>query len=213
MYLPDFSKAPSFLKLLDDMGIPHSSQASTVYLISSSEEQTPIHDTALLADQSPLVSEQSVKRDMLDTILNLFKSKTKLKLDFSKINQLSQESKNLAAMVNQVINVQEEPIEEAPNYLKHSSLFGNLRMFFPDNLEKLDNKYYAVLKLLVEQHYWEKREYQSLVRQFNLMPEAVIEVINSWSDEFLGDYLIELFGDIYKINLHLCKMDQTLVGV
>ena len=55
--------------------------------------------------------------------------------------------------------------------------------------------YIAVLNALVKQPQWSFAEVSKLTTQAQLMPSAVAETLNSWSDDVLGDHLIDDSGD------------------
>jgi tellurite resistance protein len=59
----------------------------------------------------------------------------------------------------------------------------------------LDPRYHWALSELVTKAQWNAAEVQALGARLKLMPGGLMEVINAWSDEHLGDYLIEEQGD------------------
>ena len=74
-------------------------------------------------------------------------------------------------------------------------------------LSSLDKKYHqALVELLILQE-WNKQEFHTLARKHGLMPEGLIDTINCWSDEHLGDFLIEE-GTSIKINKQLLEKVQ-----
>jgi hypothetical protein len=62
-------------------------------------------------------------------------------------------------------------------------------------LATLDPRYRAVLTELLKKRVWSVAEIRELGARTKLMPNGILEEINSWSDEQLGDYLIEESGD------------------
>jgi uncharacterized tellurite resistance protein B-like protein len=68
---------------------------------------------------------------------------------------------------------------------------GHTSLVSSEILELLDQRYHKLLDLLLDSDEWTRDEFNSLVRQHGLMPSSTIEVINSWSDEHLGDFLID----------------------
>ena len=59
----------------------------------------------------------------------------------------------------------------------------------------LDARYEAVLQQLLSKPQWTVSEIRNLSLQAQLMPGAILETINGWSDETFGDYLIDDRGD------------------
>lgn len=54
----------------------------------------------------------------------------------------------------------------------------------------LEPQYRPVLDEIIKRETWSAGDAQALAAKARLMPGAIIETINSWSDEALGDYLI-----------------------
>jgi hypothetical protein len=61
----------------------------------------------------------------------------------------------------------------------------------PEWLKSLDLKYHPVLTRLVERDSWARMDFDELVKGFQLMPLDAQDAINEWSDEHLGDFLLE----------------------
>ena len=80
---------------------------------------------------------------------------------------------------------EEEPAETAQNN----------RGGFPG----LDKKHIAFLGELLVQRHWEVADYETLARQFQLMPAGAVETLNEWSFDHFGDILIEE-DDGYTVN-------------
>ncbi|MDR3229834.1 MAG: hypothetical protein LBT65_00185, partial [Synergistaceae bacterium] len=65
-------------------------------------------------------------------------------------------------------------------------------------LKRLDPKYAPVLYALLEREGrnaepWSREEWSALARRHGFMPNALIEELNTWGEEALGDFL--LFDD------------------
>ena len=61
----------------------------------------------------------------------------------------------------------------------------------PDWLKSLDSKYHQVLLRLIERDSWKRADFETLAKQFQLMPLNAFDAINEWADEKLGDFLLE----------------------
>jgi uncharacterized tellurite resistance protein B-like protein len=63
--------------------------------------------------------------------------------------------------------------------------------FSPESISTLDRRYLSILNDIMKSDEISQDEFTSLARKHNLMPRAVFDEINSWSDEELGDFLLE----------------------
>ena len=62
-----------------------------------------------------------------------------------------------------------------------------------------------VLQELLTKPTWTTAEAHGLARRFRLMPNAVVERLNSWSEENLGDLLIEEQDDAWSVDHELVR--------
>jgi len=69
---------------------------------------------------------------------------------------------------------------------------------------QLDIRYHGVLDALLQRRTWSVEEVKRLATEHRMMPGAILDVVNSWSDEVLGDFLIEE-GDGWTIHSELVK--------
>lgn len=58
-------------------------------------------------------------------------------------------------------------------------------------LATLDVRYQPIVQQLLSKPVWTTAEIRALAAGAKLMPGAIVETVNSWSDDRLGDYLIE----------------------
>jgi uncharacterized tellurite resistance protein B-like protein len=61
----------------------------------------------------------------------------------------------------------------------------------PTWLSSLDCKYQPVFQKLMERDLWNRPDFDALIKSFCLMPLGARDAINQWSDENLGDFLLE----------------------
>ncbi|MDB6130578.1 MAG: restriction endonuclease [Verrucomicrobiales bacterium] len=61
----------------------------------------------------------------------------------------------------------------------------------PAWLASLNSKYHSIAMEIFTKSNWTRAEFQNLSAQFKLMPLDVYDALNEWSDEQLGDFLIE----------------------
>lgn len=58
----------------------------------------------------------------------------------------------------------------------------------------LDVRYHAVLEELLGRETWGEADVRALAARHRLMPVAILDSVNAWSDEVFGDFLIEESG-------------------
>ncbi len=102
-------------------------------------------------------------------------------------NEIKKETRDEIAVTNSVHNENES--------LKTPAI-----PFPSDTLKSLNVKYFAILDDLLKSKELRRDEFNSLVRRHNLMPQAVIDDINTWADDELGDNLLEESEDRIIIN-------------
>ncbi|MDR1873395.1 MAG: hypothetical protein LBQ90_00065, partial [Synergistaceae bacterium] len=62
---------------------------------------------------------------------------------------------------------------------------------FPgEAVNRLHPKYRAVLRALPERGTWSADEWSALARRHGFMPNALLEELNTWGEETLGDFLL-----------------------
>jgi tellurite resistance protein len=123
-------------------------------------------------------------------------------LDHAAIASIMAETREVATMLAAVLGGSHE--DESPPEGSSIAKFGSEarqdgRSPLPPELAiaatTLDPRYHLALSELVTKAEWNASEVRALGARLKLMPGGLIEVINSWSDEHLGDYLIEEQGD------------------
>jgi uncharacterized tellurite resistance protein B-like protein len=88
--------------------------------------------------------------------------------------------------------------EEAPVGLDEESVGESASNKF----EGLDPRYGRALEELTHKSEWTRAELEELARRYLLMPAGLIDEINDWADESLGDYLIDGDGP-YSVRAEL----------
>ena len=76
--------------------------------------------------------------------------------------------------------------------------------FSDGQLAALDIRYHAPLAELLTRQAWSKDELDELAKSHQIMPLSMLEAINAWADETLGDILIE-DGNEYRVDLSLVE--------
>jgi uncharacterized membrane protein YebE (DUF533 family) len=133
-----------------------------------------------------------------------------LKLNQDLINRILGETASVATMIGAAMGEleaasEEEAVEDPPAIEPEAA---------PSDSEGeaetgrvyagLDPRYHSALTELITRNEWSASEFDSLARRHGLMPAAMVEFINSWTDERYGDFLIEE-GDPYLIQVELLE--------
>lgn len=135
------------------------------------------------------------------------KEETRVKLNQEYLRQILDETAKVTSILAEAIKDAEEENEETS---LPSQSYQPVELDIPvgqEWLSSLDKKYHlALVELLILQE-WNKQEFHTLARKHGLMPEGLIDTINCWSDEHLGDFLIGE-GTPIKINKQLLEKIQ-----
>jgi tellurite resistance protein len=129
-----------------------------------------------------------------------------LKLDQAAIDAIVADTKDVAAILAEVFeNAVEEPSAEtpapplaAPDLPRASDETAKLA-------RGLDVRYHAVLEELLSKDEWSAIDVRKIAERHRLMPVAILDTINAWSDDVAGDFLIEDAGS-WKMSRDLLKV-------
>jgi hypothetical protein len=130
-------------------------------------------------------------------------------IDMSKVAALKEETEILTQELASVFTPEEsdppDPLDTKMN--KNGNGNGNINtglgldlkldldfkmkaMGFPKEvLDELDSRYWPCLSALLKQRAWNKEDLSLLTRRYGLLPNALMEAVNTWSAETLGDFL------------------------
>jgi uncharacterized tellurite resistance protein B-like protein len=100
-------------------------------------------------------------------------------------------------------DVIKSPTSKLSNNSDMRDLLSELSLPFPsDCITSLDVKYIPILNELIKVESLSKIEFFNIVKKYHLMPQAVLEEINSWADEKLelDDFLLIEHEDHITIN-------------
>jgi uncharacterized tellurite resistance protein B-like protein len=127
----------------------------------------------------------------------------RVKLNQEYLRQILDETAKVTSILAEAIKESEEDFEDyTPLAMKNVGT-----QLDQPWLSTLDTKYHQALAELVILQEWNKEEFQALARKHGLMPDGFIDIINSWADEHLGDFLIEEGASI-KVNKQLLEKVQ-----
>jgi len=116
-----------------------------------------------------------------------------VELDQTAIAAILADTRDVAAMLADVFDKEED--EDAPVAASAGSASQAMREAVPPEIASLaaglDVRYHGVLAELLSKPTWSGDEIRALARKRNLMPGAIVETINTWSDEIYGEFLID----------------------
>lgn len=113
-------------------------------------------------------------------------------LDASRIAAISRETSEVVRILSGVMT--DEPEAEAMPVTRTPLVVAPLSPVLLKstwNLAGLDLRFHGVVTELFGRAQWPMSEFSSLVARHHLMPTGVIDTLNSWSDEHLGDFVLE----------------------
>lgn len=119
-------------------------------------------------------------------------------LDQAAIARILEETKEVAAILADVLDGDDEA--EAPSAPAAPVL--ETKSDLAPIASTLDLKYHGLVAELLTKAEWSIEEARATAKKHRLLPGAVVEAVNSWSEEELGDCLIEE-GDSWRINAQL----------
>ena len=136
------------------------------------------------------------------------KIEPKISLNRNAIHQIIEDSHHAALMIQKAFEEEPDsiPVENILPSYEENTLEGTEDAAASSNplFANLDSKYHAALEELLSREEWPENEFNTLARRHRLMPSGMLDTINAWSDENLGDFLIEE-EDSFKINKHLLE--------
>ncbi len=71
--------------------------------------------------------------------------------------------------------------------------------------ESLETRFHAILSQLLTRSVWRRSDFDSLAREYKLMPGGALEAVNSWAYERFDDPIILEHGEEYEVQSHLVE--------
>lgn len=128
-------------------------------------------------------------------------AESRLQLDQNAIDAIMADTKDVAAILAEVFDAGVDANDADDSSAGPASAVPSsaIPRFEPPTVsasttslaQGLDVRYHGVLERLLTRATWTKDSVRELAAEHRLMPGAILETINSWSDEVLGDFLIE----------------------
>lgn len=115
------------------------------------------------------------------------------------IQMLKKESSEVSRILDNTLHQ-----TEGPSRLSGETLSGSVSCDGIEIETGLNPRHRELLKKLCRRQCWDRKDFESLVREHGLMVSDAIGVINEWADEVLGDFLIDE-GDPISLNLALLR--------
>jgi uncharacterized tellurite resistance protein B-like protein len=123
-------------------------------------------------------------------------------LDMERVYQITNETKEVVAILSVVMA--DEPEESiklpskvtlpVPDIAKVSSDSKDGPP--PPRFDGLDAAFHPILERLLTRDSWSAYDFDALAREFHFMPGKICETINEWSDEVLGEFILDGDGPV-----------------
>ncbi|MDR1622744.1 MAG: TerB N-terminal domain-containing protein [Synergistaceae bacterium] len=119
-----------------------------------------------------------------------------VRIDLEKVAALREETESLTRQLAAVFVPEEEneaagsgsvPAESNPKDAEEGT---EPLPFSEDAVKKLDRGYWPCVSSLLRRAEWSKEDLAALARRCGLMPNAMLNAVNTWSVEALGDFLL-----------------------
>ena len=121
--------------------------------------------------------------------------KEEVQLDQERLKHVMAQTQEVSKILGQVLSCTENQEEEIPQPQEEQT---------QQPWEDLAERYMPALKELLTRDLWVESELISLAKKHDLMPLDLIDSINIWAEEWLGDFLIE-DDENYLINKELLE--------
>ena len=140
------------------------------------------------------------------------KSETKsFKIDMTKVASISAETSEVIEILGKVLTDEDGIPSDAamPSENSDATAAEKKDQNIPAWVDGISPEYRGVLMKLTTQTSWPKSEFGRVASQFQLMPLAVFDAINEWSDEKFGDFLLE-GDDPISVQTKLIEAEATI---
>jgi len=117
------------------------------------------------------------------------------KLDMARVAAISNETAQVIGILSAVMREEEaQPSERSVPPIPPASNISPPRTELteiPAWLTTLNTKFQPIAVRVVTRPSWTRAEFHQLAAEFKLMPLGVVDALNEWADEHLGDFLLE----------------------
>jgi hypothetical protein len=133
-----------------------------------------------------------------------------------RVYQITNETKEVVAILSVVMADEPEesiklptktilPVPETPKIASDSKDAPQ-----PTRFNGLDAAFHPILERLLTRESWPVDDFDSLAREFHFMPGKICETINEWSDEALGEFILD--GDDPVVIRRELIAQETIYG-
>ena len=113
------------------------------------------------------------------------------RLDAERIQALTAETREVLALLSEVM-VEDDVEASAISVAQASAQSVSL----PDWAQALEPRFRAAFLEIINFDAMDEDQFASVATKYHLMPDNLFDAINTWSDEVLGDFLLERDGEI-----------------
>jgi len=123
-------------------------------------------------------------------------------LDEGLLRRLMADTQAVAEMLGEAMRDADSGAGKEPGELATVAVSNDFRF------DGLDVRFHAILSRLLGRQIWQRAEYESLAREFNLMPEGTLDAVNTWSYEVFDDPIIVDDGNEFEVQTHLWESQK-----
>ncbi|MCB1090095.1 MAG: TerB family tellurite resistance protein, partial [Verrucomicrobiae bacterium] len=123
-------------------------------------------------------------------------------LDMSKIAAITAETSEVIGVLSSIMDDEEEEEEEQVEEFNSQAEDGTAPNAAPW-MEGLEERYQAALSEMLQHGEVTRDQLSEIAKKHHAMPVDLVDTINAWADESLGDFLIEDEGDRFVLYLDL----------
>ncbi len=180
-------------KVYDELGVERSKLYGTLHDMAA-EQAIPA--TMPVTVESSSIRANAGYKIKPAPVLNIEKN-TNQTLNRKRIDQILEETKQVSGILTSVFNEHEISQTTTPNAMKTEE---------PTNsrFAGLDANHTLLATRLITQPEWKRDAFEEIAREFRLMPDGALEVINEWAFEHFDEPFIE-DGDTIEINRALVE--------
>ncbi len=118
-------------------------------------------------------------------------AETAFSLDMAKIASISNETREVVGILSAVLGDGGAPGQSSAQAPASDSTDEFVPPPNDDWMDGLDESLKPALKKLITRPAWSRDDFNALAQEFHQMPLSIFDTVNEWSDDALGDFLLE----------------------
>jgi uncharacterized tellurite resistance protein B-like protein len=148
-------------------------------------------DEFLAAGRMLGASGETIQKPVVPTLAKHFA------LDMERVCQITNETKEVVAILSVVMADEPDESIKLPSKVTLPALdIANVSSVSkdrppPPRFNGLDAVFHPILERLLTRASWPADDFNALAREFHFMPGKICETINEWSDEALGEFILD----------------------